>query len=68
MSTSVSRKSPNHPSMRRHSVLHPSMKKFIDELAKSGSVTALTEEESDAVLESMEFDGCIARPKDSSKA
>lgn len=67
-------KSPNHPSMRKRttgttadaaSAIHPLMKKFIDELVASGSAEVLTKEESEALIADTEFNGCIARPKNS---
>lgn len=70
-------KSPNHPSMRTRtatadaataSAIHPAMKQFIDELVKSGSAKVLTKEESEALLENVEFDGCIAHPKSPANA
>lgn len=70
-------KSPNHPSMRNRAsstpadtdaAINPLMKKFIDDLVKSGAAKVLTKEESEAILASTEFDGCIARPKGSTRA
>lgn len=63
-------KSPNHPSMRKRtadaaSTIHPLTKKFIDDLVASGSAKVLTKEESAALIADTEFDGCIARPKNS---
>lgn len=70
-------KSPNHPSMRARAsssgenaeqAIRPAMKKFIDELVKSGSAKVLTKDESESLLANTEFNGCIARPKNSSKS
>lgn len=70
-------KSPNHPSMRPNASavnkksgqqIRPAMQKFIDELVKSASAKVLTKEESAAILANTEFNGCIARPKNSSSS
>jgi len=70
-------KSQNHPSMRARAsdtdagaaaAIRPAMKQFIDELVKSGSAKVLTEEESEAILENVEFDGCLARPRNPANA